>query len=176
MADNNQSQNTKNEISYYAGFGRRLIAGIIDGIILIIIAACATYYLGLSEGWRMLQLMIRHEEIRTLDGVLVTSPIPGQVASFILVTIILIPWLYYALLESSKNQATLGKMASRAIVTDLHGKQITFSRATLRHFSKFVSVLLLFSGFFAIIYTKHSQGFHDMIAACLVYYRPEKIE
>lgn len=124
----------------------------------------------------MIQMMFRHEEIRTIDGVLVTSTIPGQVATFILVTIILIPWLYFALLESSKNQATLGKMTSRAVVTDLHGNRLTFARASLRHFAKFVSIILLFTGFFAIIYTKHSQGFHDIIAACLVYYKPEKIE
>ena len=176
MADNNQSSHNSDDSRFYAGFGRRIIAGIIDCVILIIIAGCAAYYLGLTEGWRMLQMMLRHEEIRTIDGILVTAALPGQVATFVLVTIILIPWLYYALLESSKNQATLGKMAARAVVTDLHGNRITFARASLRHFAKFVSIILLFTGFFAIIYTKHSQGFHDMIAACLVYYRPEKIE
>lgn len=121
-------------------------------------------------------MMLRHQEVRTMDGILVTSILPGQVATFLLVTLILIPWLYYAILESSKNQATMGKMAARAVVTDLHGRRITFARASLRHFSKIISLVLFFSGFFAIAYTRHSQGFHDIIAACLVYYRPEKIE
>lgn len=165
-----------NSTSFYAGFGRRIIAGLIDGIILTIIAGFAAYYLGLTEGWRMFLMMLRHEEVRTLDGTLVTSVFPGQVATFLLVTTILIPWLYYALLESSKNQATLGKMAARAVVTDLHGNRITFARASLRHFSKIISLILFCTGFFAIAYTRHSQGFHDIIAACLVYYKPEKIE
>jgi len=176
VLDNNKPINTLEGKKFYAGFGRRIVAGIIDCAILIIIGGFAAYYLGLTEGWRMLLMMLRHEEVRTMDGVLVTSAFPGQVATFLLVTVVLIPWLYYALLESSKNQATLGKMAARAVVTDLHGKQITFARASLRHFGKLISIILCFSGYVAIIYTRHSQGFHDIIAACLVYYRPEKIE
>lgn len=176
MADNNQDQANNNSHKYFAGFGRRIIAGIIDGLIVGVIAGFAAYYLGLTEGWRMLLMILRHQEVRTMDGILVTSVVPGQVATFLLVTVILIPWLYFAILESSKNQATLGKMAARAVVSDLHGNRITFARASLRHFSKFISLILFFSGFIAIAYTRHSQGFHDIIAACLVYYRPEKIE
>ena len=176
MSDINQNNQIPDDKRFYAGFGRRIIAGIIDGIIVILIAGFAAYYLGLTEGWRMLLMMIRHEEVRTMDGVLVTAAFPGQVATFLLVTVIVIPWLYFAILESSKNQATLGKRAARAIVTDLHGNQITFARASLRHFSKFISILTCCAGIFAIAYTRHSQGFHDIIAACLVYYRPEKIE
>ena len=176
MSDINLNRQISEENRFYAGFGRRIIAGIIDGILLILISGFTAYYLGFTEGWRMLLMMIRHEEVRTMDGILVTTALPGQVATFILVTCIIIPWLYYALLESSKNQATLGKMTARAVVTDLHGNRITFARASLRHFSKIISILTFCSGFFAIIYTRHSQGFHDIIAACLVYYRQEKIE
>ncbi len=176
MSDNNINEQILEEKKYYAGLGRRIVAGLIDGLIIVLIDGFATYYLGLTEGWRMLLMMIRHEEVRTVDGVLVTSFLPGQVATFLLVTCIIIPWLYFAILESSKNQATLGKMAARAIVTDLHGRRITFARASLRHFSKFISVFFFFAGIIAIAYTRHAQGFHDMIAACLVYYQPEKIE
>jgi uncharacterized RDD family membrane protein YckC len=176
VSDINQNDSFQDDKRYYAGFGRRIIAGIIDAVIVTLIAGFAAYYLGLTEGWRMLLMMLRHEEVRTMDGVLVTSALPGQVATFLLVTCIIIPWLYFAILESSKNQATLGKMAARAIVTDLHGDRITFARASLRHFSKVISILLFFSGIFAIAYTRHAQGLHDIIAACLVYYRPEKIE
>ena len=176
MPDINQKNQMPTDKLFYAGFGRRIIAGVIDGIVLTLIAGFAAYYLGLTEGWRMLLMMLRHEEVRTMDGILVTTTLPGQVATFLLITCIIIPWLYYAILESSKNQATLGKLAARIIVTDLQGNRITFARASLRHFSKFISLLIFGSGFFAIIYTRHSQGFHDIIAACLVYYRPEKVE
>ena len=175
MPDKNYQSGRDHDPTYYAGFGRRIIATVIDLFILTIIAGVAVFYLGLSEGFRMLMMMIQNEPIRSFDGVLITAPLPGPVASFLLITLIIVPWLYYAVLEASKNQATLGKMAARIVVTDLQGNQITFTRASLRHFSKFLSAVLLFSGFFAIIYTRNSQGLHDVIAACLVLFRPEKI-
>lgn len=169
-------QTTDKNKTYFAGFGRRLIAGFIDLFIIFLIEWFVAYYFGFMEGFKMLQMMIKHEPVRTTDGLLVTSPLPGEVASFLILTIIIIPWIYFAFLESSRNQATLGKIIARVNVTDLHGNRITFARATIRHFGKFLSCILLFTGFFAIIYTRYSQGLHDIIAACLVYYHPEKIE
>ena len=121
-------------------------------------------------------MMLRREEVIADDGSVYTSLIPMPVGTFLLVIVILIPWIYFAVLESSRNQATLGKMAFRVQVSDLHGNPITFARATLRHFSKFLSFLLLFSGFLCILYTTYSQGLHDVIAASLVWYKRETIE
>lgn len=45
---------------------------------------------------------------------------------------ILISWLYFAVLESSRWRATLGKRALGLYVTDPHGNQATFARTTLR--------------------------------------------
>lgn len=160
----------------YAGFWRRMFAALIDLIILMLIAGTVAAYLGLGEGWRMLQMMIRRQEVVADDGTVVTSLIPMPAGTFILVVFILIPWLYYAILESSKNRATLGKMAFRIQVSDLHGNCLTFARATLRHFSKFLSFILLFTGFFCISYTQYQQGLHDVIAASLVWYKQELIE
>jgi uncharacterized RDD family membrane protein YckC len=161
---------------HYAGFWRRLAALLIDMVILVLIAGTVAAYLGLGEGWRMLLAILRRQEVISDDGIVVTSLVPMPVVTCILVIFILIPWLYFALLESSRNQATLGKMACRVQVSDLHGKQITFARATLRHFSKFLSVFLLYTGFFCIAYTRYSQGLHDIIAASLVLYKRETIE
>jgi uncharacterized RDD family membrane protein YckC len=159
-----------------SGFLRRIIAGVIDLIIIVLIAGTAAAYLGLGEGARMLLMILRRQPVTSSDGTLMTSVLPMPVATFILIAFILIPWLYYAILESSRNQATLGKMACRIIVTDLHGKQITFARATLRHVTKFISLLCVGAGFFCIGYTRYHQGFHDIIAATLVWYQRETIE
>ncbi|MFH0966252.1 MAG: RDD family protein [Methanobacteriota archaeon] len=160
----------------YAGFWRRLAAALIDLIILIFIAGTVSAYLGFGEGWRMFLMILRRQEVIADDGTVITSLIPMPVGTFILVVFILIPWIYFAVLESSRNQATLGKMACRVQVSDLHGNPITFARATLRHFSKFISFLLFFAGFLCITYTRYSQGFHDVIAASLVWYKREVIE
>jgi uncharacterized RDD family membrane protein YckC len=102
-------------------------------------------------------------------GDVVTAMVPTPVIYAITVLLILVPWLYYAVLESSKNQATMGKIAVRIAVTDLHGHRITFSRATLRFFAKVLSILTFFIGFIIIAFTRQKQGLHDIIAGCLMY-------
>ena len=79
-----------------------------------------------------------------------------------------IPWLYYALMESSKNQGTLGKMALGLRVTDLDGKRISFGRATARYFSKYLSGFTLMIGYIMAAFTPKKQAMHDMIASTLV--------
>jgi uncharacterized RDD family membrane protein YckC len=49
-------------------------------------------------------------------------------------------WLYHALMESSTFQATLGKLALGIAVTDLHGRRVTFLRATGRCFVKYWAI------------------------------------
>ena len=80
----------------------------------------------------------------------------------------IIAWLYYALLESSSKQATVGKMALALVVTDLQGRRITFGRATGRHFSKILSAIILMIGFIMAGVTARKQALHDMIAGTLV--------
>jgi len=77
-------------------------------------------------------------------------------------------WLYYALLESSSRQATIGKMALGIIVIDEEGGQITFGKATVRYFAKILSALLLFVGYLMVAFTQRKQGLHDLIAETLV--------
>jgi uncharacterized RDD family membrane protein YckC len=81
---------------------------------------------------------------------------------------IFLGWIYYALLESSKWQATLGKRAFRLKVTDLEGNRISFGRASLRQLSKIISGLLFYAGYVMAGLTPRKQGLHDMIAGCLV--------
>ncbi|MCI5227953.1 MAG: RDD family protein [Candidatus Electrothrix sp. AX2] len=85
-----------------------------------------------------------------------------QVLSFVL------PWLYSAFTESSVWQATLGKKALGIQVTDNDGDQISFWRATGRHWSKIISGIILCIGFIMVAFTKRKQGLHDMIAGTLV--------
>ncbi|MFH0847402.1 MAG: RDD family protein [Chloroflexota bacterium] len=81
---------------------------------------------------------------------------------------IVIGWLYYALLESSKSQATVGKMVLGIIVTDMNGNRISFSKATGRFFGKILSALTLGIGFLMIAFTEKKQGLHDKLAGTLV--------
>ena len=82
---------------------------------------------------------------------------------------VVVTWLYFAYLESSDRQATLGKMALGLFVTDLQGQRITFARATGRFFAKFITGLIpFFIGYIMAAFTEKRQALHDIIAGCLV--------
>jgi uncharacterized RDD family membrane protein YckC len=53
-------------------------------------------------------------------------------------------------------------------VTDIEGERVTFGRASLRYWAKYLSALILFIGFLMAIITRHRQALHDIIANCLV--------
>ena len=61
---------------------------------------------------------------------------------------IIFTWIYYALMESSSYQGTVGKMVLGIKVTDMNGNRIGFGKATGRHFGKIISGIILFAGFF----------------------------
>jgi uncharacterized RDD family membrane protein YckC len=92
---------------------------------------------------------------------------------------LVMPWLYFALMESSSKEGTLGKMAVGLHVTDLEGRRITFGRATGRFFSKMLSGIILGIGYIMAGFTEKKQGLHDMVAGTLVLSRrstvPEQV-
>lgn len=81
---------------------------------------------------------------------------------------LVIAWLYFALMESSSTQGTLGKMLLGIKVTTLEGDRIGFGRATGRYFGKIVSAIILGIGYMMAGWTRNKQALHDMIASTLV--------
>jgi uncharacterized RDD family membrane protein YckC len=82
--------------------------------------------------------------------------------------LIVIYWLYFTLLESSRWQATIGKRALGIKVTDEQGNRIGFGRANGRYWSKILSALILGIGFLMVMFTQKKQGLHDIIAGTVV--------
>ena len=80
----------------------------------------------------------------------------------------LVGWAYFAGMESSARQATLGKSVMGMVVTDISGNRISFLRATGRYFAKYLSALILFIGYIMAAFTARKQGLHDMLAGTLV--------
>lgn len=85
------------------------------------------------------------------------------------IMIILVP-VYYAGMEASSRQATLGKQALGLIVIDDMGKRLTVGKAFKRWLCKILSGLLLGFGFLMVGFTKHKQGLHDSIMGTYVVY------
>ena len=77
-------------------------------------------------------------------------------------------WLYYAFLESSSWQGTIGKKVVGLRVTDMNGNRISFGRATGRYFGMILSGMICFIGWLMIAFTEKKQGLHDMLASTLV--------
>jgi uncharacterized RDD family membrane protein YckC len=131
----------------YAGFWRRFAATVIDGILVSIVLFIVTVVL------RAIGLLGVQE---------------GEGDIIVAIVNIVIPWIYGAAMESSAQQATLGKMALGIMVTDTDGQPISFGQATGRYFGKIVSALILGIGFLMAGFTAKKQALHDIMAGCLV--------
>ena len=148
----------------YASFWRRLVAFIIDSIVIafpsmILSGVCAALFMP-----KFLGAMGAEPSPESISALLSAY---GFVMVINLVSA-LIFWLYYALMESSAKQATLGKMAMGIKVVDEKGQRISFARATGRTFSKIISYTILYFGFFMAAFTKKRQALHDLIATTYV--------
>ena len=140
----------------YAGFWLRLAAYLLDSLIL-----------GTVVGFAILRpLMDRAGIPADNPWVLFTGGSRQIIAINLLVT--MASWLYWASMESSPWQATLGKKAFGLQVTDLAGRRISFARASGRYFGKYLSSLTLLIGFVMAGFTVRKQALHDMLARCLV--------
>lgn len=145
----------------YAGFWLRVVAFIIDAIVLGCVGWIVT--LPFVASMDMRGIFMGHPPTSPEELI----PLMGMFFKVILIRIIL-QWLYFALMESSAWQATLGKKALGLEVTDLQGNRIGFGRATGRYFAKFISALILWIGFIMAGFTEKKQALHDMIAGTLV--------
>ena len=139
----------------YGGFWIRVVAAIIDGILVRVVVSPIHLFFGglglagMMSGIHPLGLAILG------GGVTLIATLFGS-------------WLYEAFMESSSYQATLGKMIFGMKVTDLNGNRISFERATGRHFAKWLSAMILFIGYMMVGFTERKQGLHDLLAGTLV--------
>ena len=130
----------------YGGFWIRLVAYIIDAILISLVMGAV----GAVAGFNFF------------------DPDMESYSSSANFVSLLIAWLYFALLESSERGATVGKMAlGLRVVTD-KGERLSFMNATGRYFAKIISALILCIGFIMIAFTDRKRGLHDMIAGTLV--------
>ncbi len=152
----------------YAGFWKRVAAYLIDGLVLgvaswlIILPVLGLVGIGASSMEYSEDMMMDEEAAAGMAAMVMG----GMMMLFVVIAAA--GWLYFALMESSSKQGTLGKMALSIVVTDLNGNRITFGRATGRYFGKILSGMILYIGYIMVAFTEKKQGLHDMIAGTLV--------
>ncbi len=156
------------EVGIYAGLGRRLIAFIIDIILILLLDIVVAGVFGLFRGFQNLVYYMQGVPVAELTTEGSMAALASSIVAAYGLTLIVVPWLYYAGFESSRSQATPGKVLMSLIVTDMQGAKPTFARTTLRFFWKYLSALIIFIGFIMIGFTNKHQGLHDKLSGCLV--------
>jgi uncharacterized RDD family membrane protein YckC len=127
----------------YAGFWLRLVAHLVDWVIV----NAALWGLGLL-------LFVATGDPELVSGAGLLGLVGGT--------------LYWAGMESSAWQATVGKRAAGIKVTDLAGNRVSFLRAFARNAAKLLSSLLFMVGFLMAGFTARKQALHDLLAETLV--------
>jgi len=81
---------------------------------------------------------------------------------------VVVETLYFALLESSRHRATLGRIVLGIEVTDTAGGRISFWRALGRRLGRVLSGMMFGIGFVVMLFNDRRQTLHDMMAGTLV--------
>ncbi|MEJ8758229.1 RDD family protein [Pontibacter sp. H259] len=127
----------------------RSIALIIDVVLLITIAAIADYY-----------------TISSNEETFLWKP---EILLYVL-----LGWLYFAGAESSAAQATLGKYLLGTQVVDKYNARLSFKSASVRYFTKPVSVLIMLFRFVRGLPIARHRYFHNRITDAYVVKQPPK--
>jgi uncharacterized RDD family membrane protein YckC len=155
----------------YAGFWLRAGAAIVDLIVLAIPLAVFASFLSVVKGVPLAFVYLHPGESPSDVAGTFGKPAVYLMLAFFLLT----GWLYFALLESSVWQGTIGKKVLRLYVSDLQGKRTTFGRASGRFLGGRLMAHVPYAG---LIYfsvdcvcaglTGKKQAIHDVLAGCLV--------
>src|SRR6476469_9687364 len=139
----------------YASFWRRLAAFLIDVVLLSLVSGILFQpfldFLGFRE---------MSEPGKAMPFSLVVIRTYGLWALLTLIG----SWLYFALQESSVHQATIGKRIRGIMVFTDQEERISFRVASLRFWSKFISLSIALLGFIMAAFDPKRRALHDIFA------------
>lgn len=146
----------------YAGFWRRWAALILDQLIL-----GAGFYALLFALAILVGIAGGMDWLENLDSGNPEPAVMFAYAGFLLLYYVA-AGLYFSLFESSRHQATPGKMALGIKVVDHHGQRLSFGHALGRWVAATLSYFTLYIGFLMAAFTERKRALHDMVAGTLV--------
>lgn len=151
----------------FAGFWLRFVAYIIDWVI---IYALQSFIFVPFFGLLGISFASKARDFENMSdaeamGVIGTMAAVSTAAIFLSSVIAI---FYWTLMESSKYQATVGKLALGLKVTDMDGNSLDFVKALVRNFCKIFSGVIMGIGYIMAGFTEKKQGLHDIIANTLV--------
>lgn len=130
----------------YAGFWRRIFAGIIDAFFLyttLIVVMATVFMFEESIGESFLDF----------------------IETYAVIIFLLTMWSYEAIMTSRWRQATFGKIVVGIHITDIKGEKLTLLRASVRFIGKF---FLYGLGLLIQPFTEKKQSIYDKIASTVV--------
>ena len=152
--------------SPYAGFWLRFVAFIID---YLIIEVCQSFLIiPFLASFGITFEVFDYRSLMSAEDLFVLLPALISMMASLALLAFLIKLLYYSLMESSKHQATIGKLAVGIKVTDMDGDRLDFTKAMIRQLGKILSGFILFFGYIMAGLTAKKQALHDVIAGTLV--------
>lgn len=169
----------------YAGFWLRFAAYLIDYVLMTMV----TCPLGIAFG--VVAALAEGGASSPAGG----GPVANAMTAVLYFISFVGTWLYYALMECSGWQGTVGKKVLNLRVTDLDGGRVGFGKASGRFFSRLVALVPLvlggalvyvtesvailvvmmivtlviaFGGYIMAAFTERKQALHDLMAGTLV--------
>ena len=145
-----------------AGFGKRLVAYIIDAILLSFVLFILLIPFG---GIMAFMGMGNHNDEITDSAV---AAMAGFSILGLIVVAVIAPVIYETLMISSAKQATLGKMAMKIKVVKEDGQKLELTDAIVRTLVKYISGSFCFLLLLVCAFAKNEQNLHDMAAKTFV--------
>jgi uncharacterized RDD family membrane protein YckC len=133
----------------YAGFWRRVVAYLLDGIVF------GTISLGVGLLAGITTIREQFDPAAPLNF--------SQIAVEFVVMLI-----YFVLQEGSDKQATFGKRLLGITVQTLDGERLTYGQALVRFLSRLACVATVGFGYLMVAWAEKKQGLHDKIAGTVV--------
>ncbi|WCM63440.1 RDD family protein [Paenibacillus polymyxa] len=142
----------------YGGFWIKTAAFVIDLIILTAIVLLVGSMLSITPA------LLGIEETGFILEFLIWMP---------LILWLVLPWLYCGLWESSKVQATPGKLVFSLIIVSRNGNCLGFMHASGRYWIKAISFMFVHIIYIVVAFTAKKQGVHDLCTNTFVVNKKE---
>jgi uncharacterized RDD family membrane protein YckC len=153
---NNVTDEVIEEIYMPASMWSRFLASLIDSLIVMTLLIVSLIVVLLV--YTFLNLIFS-------DG----SPMSDtELEGIFFLILLIVNFLYFSLMESSKSMATLGKIALNIMVTDYDGERISYGKSVKRTLSKYISGSFFYIGYLMGFFTENIQMFHDFVAKTYV--------
>jgi uncharacterized RDD family membrane protein YckC len=135
-----------------ANFWWRLLAYLIDYILVMIFVALLVAFAGVVSGLTGIPVDFESKDSELVDR-------------FLSLAVLII---YNGIFEATEMRGSIGKKICKLMVVNINGQQLSFGTALARNAGKLLSSLVCGFGFLTIIWDANHQAWHDQLAKTYV--------